>query len=298
MAILSLSRAVASAAFANAILNVVKLRSHEKMAWPEACSVVAPMTYLQLLRHRSNEQYVRNSVNDLLPAVETNLSVTDIAKTKWPLPAFIVCVGVVRIVIILNIIQAATAVRSGAVGTAKAVLATRGFVVNCEPHCSQVMVILECVTRTSILWCHWAGPFTRSLPFIHNIMQVKTATVDSLNLPRLDLYKIDIDGGEMEALLGAKETIARFRPFLYVENDKLATHYPDLVRWLIEDAGYKLWQHFAPLYNPENFAGYKVNVFGKIVSAMLLCVPKERMLDQAIIDRHGLQRVRAKKVPA
>lgn len=135
----------------------------------------------------------------------------------------------------------------------------------------------------------------------HNLQtdehEMEVMALDELNLSRMDLIKIDIDGGEHLALLGAKETIANHRPLLFVENDKPEA-YPDLVRWLIEDAGYKLWQHFAPLYNPDNFAGYKVNVFGNTVSAMLLCVPKEWMLDQAIIDKHGLQRVRTRKVAA
>ena len=146
----------------------------------------------------------------------------------------------------------------------------------CEP------IVLKAVETERI---HAPGWEANGREFI-----VAQITVDSLALPRLDLLKIDVDGQELEILQGAEETVARTRPLIYVENDKPA-RYPDLLPWLIRH-GYKVWQHFAPLYNPENFAGYKANVFGKIVSAMLLCVPQERFLDQKIIDRHGLQRVR------
>lgn len=46
---------------------------------------------------------------------------------------------------------------------------------------------------------------------------VRQMTVDSLNLPRLDFLKLDVEGMEMEALDGANETIKRCRPILFVE---------------------------------------------------------------------------------
>jgi FkbM family methyltransferase len=104
--------------------------------------------------------------------------------------------------------------------------------------------------------------------------QVSQITVDSLELKRCDLIKIDVDGQELNILKGAEETIGRCRPFLYVENDK-PEQYPDLIPW-IHSHDYRIYQHFAPLYNPDNFRANPVNVFGKLVSAMILCVPNER----------------------
>lgn len=49
---------------------------------------------------------------------------------------------------------------------------------------------------------------------------VKQLSIDSLKLPRVDLIKIDIEGMEAEALDGAKETIARCKPILFVETIK------------------------------------------------------------------------------
>jgi len=47
--------------------------------------------------------------------------------------------------------------------------------------------------------------------------QVRSMTIDSLNLPKVDLIKLDVEGMEEKALDGARETIARCRPLLFVE---------------------------------------------------------------------------------
>ena len=98
-------------------------------------------------------------------------------------------------------------------------------------------------------------------------------TIDSLNLQTLRFIKIDVEGMEANVIRGAVQTIQRLRPILYLENDrheKSAT--------LIESVlslNYRLWWHLPPLFNPNNFAGNRENVFGNIVSVNLLCIPKE-----------------------
>ena len=98
-------------------------------------------------------------------------------------------------------------------------------------------------------------------------------TIDSLNLQTLRFIKIDVEGMEANVIRGAIQTIQRLRPILYLENDrheKSAT--------LIESVlslNYRLWWHLPPLFNPNNFAGNRENVFGNIVSVNLLCIPKE-----------------------
>ncbi len=99
-------------------------------------------------------------------------------------------------------------------------------------------------------------------------------TIDSLRLPECALIKIDVDGQEHEILLGAEASIDRCRPIIYVEHDK-PTDYPEMLTWL-HSKGYRLYQHAAPLFNPQNHRGNGVNVFGSIVSLMILAVPQER----------------------
>lgn len=50
--------------------------------------------------------------------------------------------------------------------------------------------------------------------------KVKMMTIDSLQLKRLDLIEIDIEGMEMEALRGAEKAISAFKPQLLIEKIK------------------------------------------------------------------------------
>lgn len=89
-----------------------------------------------------------------------------------------------------------------------------------------------------------------------------------------DLIKIDVEGHEYEVLQGAKETIAKHRPVLYVECDR--EDQKDRVIALIESYGYE-WQWDMPwLFNPANFFAQSKNIFSGIWSEMLLCHPKEK----------------------
>lgn len=46
---------------------------------------------------------------------------------------------------------------------------------------------------------------------------VEAITIDSMDLPRLDFLKLDIEGFELNAIRGAKETIKKYKPYLWVE---------------------------------------------------------------------------------
>ena len=102
---------------------------------------------------------------------------------------------------------------------------------------------------------------------------VPVQTMDSLNLNRCRLIKVDVEGMECEVLEGAKNTIVRLRPVLYVENDR-AEHSQRLIA-LIQSFGYRLWWHLPRMFNPSNFQGDSENIFGNIVSVNMLCLPQE-----------------------
>lgn len=69
-----------------------------------------------------------------------------------------------------------------------------------------------------------------------NDVFVETMALDSLDLPRVDVVKLDIEGCELQALLGMEKTIKRFRPKLMVS---IYHHHGDPVRLpkLIESYG-------------------------------------------------------------
>jgi FkbM family methyltransferase len=102
---------------------------------------------------------------------------------------------------------------------------------------------------------------------------VPVTPLDSLRLPSLRLVKIDVEGMEGEVLSGARRLIARHRPLLYVENDRRKNS--QRLMDLSERLGYEMWWHLPPLFNPNNYAKKRKNLFGSIVSMNLLCAPKE-----------------------
>jgi FkbM family methyltransferase len=107
-------------------------------------------------------------------------------------------------------------------------------------------------------------------------------TVDRLDLSRLDLLKIDVEGAEREVLVGAMGTIARTRPFLFVEsfNHAAATMAPDgHTGWLLgQFAGmdYALFHCITPIHDPHAFRGGDTDIFPGQWSFDIVGVPRER----------------------
>ena len=108
---------------------------------------------------------------------------------------------------------------------------------------------------------------------------VPLITVDGLGLDACHLMKVDVEGMETEVLQGAVATIERFRPMLYVENDR-PDRSAELIR-TIQSLGYRLYWHVPYLYNAENFRDDPENIFGNFVSVNMLCVPTELPQDLA-----------------
>ena len=66
-----------------------------------------------------------------------------------------------------------------------------------------------------------------------------TKRLDDLDLPPIKFIKIDIQGSEVEALNGAKKTIARYRPIMFIEIEEqflrsLGTSSKELIELLLE----------------------------------------------------------------
>jgi FkbM family methyltransferase len=66
---------------------------------------------------------------------------------------------------------------------------------------------------------------------------VKAIPIDDMELARVDLIKIDVEGMEMRVLAGAKRTISTHRPILWIEYwlDK------DNICKTLHELGYELW---------------------------------------------------------
>jgi FkbM family methyltransferase len=102
--------------------------------------------------------------------------------------------------------------------------------------------------------------------------EVALSTIDALGLDQCRLIKIDVEGMEQQVLEGARATLTRCRPFLYVENDRPAKS-ASLIRWLLEH-DYRLYWHLPKMFNPDNHFGNATNVFPRLISINMFCVPR------------------------
>ncbi|HWI85486.1 MAG TPA: FkbM family methyltransferase [Sphingomonas sp.] len=102
---------------------------------------------------------------------------------------------------------------------------------------------------------------------------VRVRPLDSLNLPACGLLKVDVEGFEAQVIRGARDTILRCRPIIYIENDR-ADRQQELIS-LIAGLGYRLYWHTPALYDPANFNGEARNVFPGICSLNMVCLPRE-----------------------
>jgi FkbM family methyltransferase len=106
---------------------------------------------------------------------------------------------------------------------------------------------------------------------------VPLVTLDSLDLPACQLLKVDVEGMEVEVLNGSEQLIQTHRPIMYLENDR--EDRSEELLGIVVRHDYRAYWHFPRVFNPDNFFGDTVNIFGDAKSANVLCVPRETRLD-------------------
>src|SRR6476661_3723715 len=70
-----------------------------------------------------------------------------------------------------------------------------------------------------------------------NTVAIQKMSIDALSLPRVDFIKLDIEGMELEALEGARQTIERSHPIFLVESIKAGR---ERLRSFLDQCGYKV----------------------------------------------------------
>jgi FkbM family methyltransferase len=130
--------------------------------------------------------------------------------------------------------------------------------------------------------------------------RVACLTLDEyVTLPKVDLVKIDVEGMETDVLGGGEGLLKRFKPLLYVENDRLEKS-EALIR-LIASFDYRMYWHLPPLFNPDNFFANQENAYPNVVSVNMLCVHRDSQIRtsgfQEVVDFsfHPLRRESAVK---
>jgi len=84
---------------------------------------------------------------------------------------------------------------------------------------------------------------------------VPVVALDSYDLPKLDFFKLDVEGFEVSALKGAKKTITKHRPIMWIEVNEHALQQRDespisLITYLRSELGYGL-ESFPPEEGPQ-----------------------------------------------
>ena len=117
-----------------------------------------------------------------------------------------------------------------------------------------------------------AGPQTDSMPLI---------TLDSLDLPRCDLIKVDTEGFEDRVIAGALATLTRCRPILYIE-----VHDREKLQRLVgqlKPLGYSLTLHHTRFYRATNPQGEGAQIFTPTAGgSALIALPQGRTLPEGL----------------
>jgi FkbM family methyltransferase len=86
------------------------------------------------------------------------------------------------------------------------------------------------------------------------VATVRTLAIDSFNLSRIDLIKIDVEGMELVVLQGAAKSIAKSKPILLVETIKTDEN---ALRQVLQQFGYqivKMGQNFLAVHSTDKVA--------------------------------------------
>jgi len=112
--------------------------------------------------------------------------------------------------------------------------------------------------------------------FYSSYYHLPTICIDDLNLPKCQLIKADVEGFEYEVISGAEHTIYKFKPFLYLENNR-QEQLIDIQKFLSK-FNYAIFAHMPPTFNPNNFNGVKENPWhGDYLEPNMICLPIEKI---------------------
>jgi len=105
---------------------------------------------------------------------------------------------------------------------------------------------------------------------------VAVVTLDALDLERLDFLKLDVEGAEASVIAGARQTIARHHPFVFVELNAIDPGAEVLAAMRAHD-GYRAFGSISAAFNSANYNGSTENIFADAMETALLFVPEAKL---------------------
>jgi FkbM family methyltransferase len=112
---------------------------------------------------------------------------------------------------------------------------------------------------------------------ITNTYQVRISTIDSLDIKKLDVIKLDVEGMERRVLDGAIKTVLRDRPVIFCECNSLIAGSEMLE--FCKSMQYDVYGLLASAYNSKNFNEINDNFFGNAKELALVLIPRENIVE-------------------
>jgi FkbM family methyltransferase len=108
--------------------------------------------------------------------------------------------------------------------------------------------------------------------------EVQVSTIDDLDIGKMDLIKLDVEGMERQVLDGAARSILRHRPVIFAECNSIECG-AELLEFCREHR-YSVFAFLASAFNPDNFNRVRENIFGDSKELMLLMLPAQGQVGQ------------------
>lgn len=99
---------------------------------------------------------------------------------------------------------------------------------------------------------------------------VQVKLLDSFDIGTIDFIKIDVEGMELEVLMGADEAINNHTPAIFLEVNSLEDS-AGILGWA-RHRNYLVYGVIGDAFNPFNFNGAKKNIFGPAAECGLLLI--------------------------
>jgi FkbM family methyltransferase len=124
-----------------------------------------------------------------------------------------------------------------------------------------------------------AGASSISISPVENWVPTSVVPLDSMQFDSVEFLKLDIEGFEAQALVGAEQIIKRCRPAIYCEVNTVQNG--NSIFEAIKPFQYDAYFVATAAFNPENFNQSSSNFFGVANESGLLLLPTGSRLPQA-----------------
>ncbi len=118
-----------------------------------------------------------------------------------------------------------------------------------------------------------AGSVMQHIPTDEAVQQVETKTIDSLNLGKCDLVKIDAEGMERQVIAGSLETLKSLQPILFFECNDLEQGW-DCIEMLKPVGDYEFFIHSSSPFNPDNYNKVSKNLFSDYMETHVVAISR------------------------